>query len=63
MKFDYNFKNYDFRLVFYMVILNILGVLIMASAINASDIKDPQVVSKSYPHYWEDLQTIGFEIE
>ncbi len=26
-------------------------------------IKDPQVVSKSYPHYWEDLQTIGFEIE
>ena len=44
MKFDYNFKNYDFRLVIYMVILNVLGVLIMASAINASDIKDPQVV-------------------
>ena len=25
-------------------------------------INDPQVVSKSYPHYWEDLKSIGFEV-
>ena len=31
MKFDYNLKNYDFRLIFYMVVLNILGVVIMRS--------------------------------
>ena len=26
-------------------------------------IADPQVVSKSYPGYWKDLQQAGFEIE
>lgn len=26
-------------------------------------VNDPQVVSKSYPHYWRDLQSVGFEIE
>ena len=26
-------------------------------------INNPQVVSKSYPHYWEDLKTAGFIIE
>ena len=26
-------------------------------------INNPQVVSKSYPRYWEDLKTVGFEIE
>lgn len=26
-------------------------------------IADPQVVSKSYPGYWEDLKQAGFEIE
>ena len=25
-------------------------------------INEPQVVSKSYPRYWEDLKTAGFEI-
>ena len=25
-------------------------------------INDPQVVSKSYPRYWEDLKSIGFEV-
>ncbi len=27
------------------------------------EINDPEVVSKSYPHYWEDLKKVGFEIE
>lgn len=26
------------------------------------EINDPEVVSKSYPHYWEDLKKVGFEI-
>ena len=26
-------------------------------------INEPQVVSKSYPNYWEDLKTVGFKIE
>ncbi|MBO7570301.1 MAG: hypothetical protein J6T11_08145, partial [Bacteroidaceae bacterium] len=26
-------------------------------------INNPQVVSKSYPRYWEDLRSVGFEIE
>ena len=26
-------------------------------------INNPQVVSKSYPHYWENLSEVGFEIK
>ena len=26
-------------------------------------INNPQVVSKSYPRYWEDLKSVGFVIE
>ena len=26
------------------------------------EINNPEVVSKSYPHYWEDLEKVGFEI-
>lgn len=26
------------------------------------DINNPEVVSKSYPHFWEDLKSVGFEI-
>jgi 3-phosphoshikimate 1-carboxyvinyltransferase len=26
-------------------------------------IAEPQVVSKSYPHYWDDLRKAGFEIK
>jgi 3-phosphoshikimate 1-carboxyvinyltransferase len=26
-------------------------------------INNPQVVTKSYPHYWEDLRLAGFTIE
>ncbi|SFG08307.1 FtsW/RodA/SpoVE family cell cycle protein [Oribacterium sp. WCC10] len=44
MKFDYNLKNYDYRLLLYMVTLNILGVVIMRSAIGAADFRDSQVV-------------------
>jgi len=24
---------------------------------------EPQVVAKSYPHFWDDLKTAGFEIK
>ena len=44
MKFDYNFKNYDFLLVIYMLALNVMGVLIIRSAVNAIDFRDTQVV-------------------
>jgi 3-phosphoshikimate 1-carboxyvinyltransferase len=26
-------------------------------------VNNPQVVSKSYPKYWEDLKAVGFKIE
>ena len=26
-------------------------------------INNPQVVSKSYPKFWEDLETVGFEVK
>ena len=26
-------------------------------------IRQPQVVSKSYPHFWEDLEKVGFRVE
>ena len=26
-------------------------------------INNPEVVSKSYPHFWDDLQKVGFSIE
>lgn len=32
MIFDYNFKNYNFRIVIYMLILSVLGVLVIGSA-------------------------------
>lgn len=44
MKFDYNYKNYDFLLVIYMLALNIMGVLIIRSAVSAADFRDTQVV-------------------
>ena len=34
-----------------------------ALRINTLHINNPQVVSKSYPHYWEDLMQCGFHIE
>jgi 3-phosphoshikimate 1-carboxyvinyltransferase len=26
-------------------------------------INNPQVVTKSYPHFWDDLRQAGFEVE
>lgn len=26
-------------------------------------INNPEVVSKSYPHFWDDLRKVGFSIE
>ncbi len=43
MKFDYNFRKYDIRLVLYMVFLNVMGILIVRSAMSAPDFHDPQV--------------------
>lgn len=33
-----------------------------AIKLNELRINNPQVVSKSYPHYWEDLQNAGFQL-
>lgn len=30
---------------------------------NGIEIADPEVVSKSYPHFWEDLEAAGFELK
>jgi len=30
--------------------------------VEAVKIKDPNVVGKSYPAFWEDLKTLGFEV-
>lgn len=32
MIFEYNFKNYNFRMILYMLILSVLGVLLIGSA-------------------------------
>ena len=37
MFFDYDFRNYNFRLMSYMIALNVIGVLVVCSATN----KDP----------------------
>ncbi len=34
MLLDYDFKRYNFRLIFYMIALNIIGILVMRSATN-----------------------------
>jgi len=35
----------------------------MAIELGEVRIKDPEVVNKSYPNFWNDLKTVGFEIE
>ena len=42
MFFDYDFRNYNFRLMAYMIALNVIGVLVVRSATN----KDPDFVTK-----------------
>ena len=44
MKLDYDFKQYDLRLLFLMIILNRVGIFIVRSAISAESFKDPLVV-------------------
>lgn len=34
-----------------------------AMVLGSVEIDDPEVVSKSYPRFWEDLQSAGFEVE
>lgn len=42
MLFDYNFKNYNYRLVLYALTLNVLGLLLIRSATGS----DPELVNK-----------------
>ena len=35
----------------------------LALIIDEVEILDPEVVNKSYPHFWEDLKRAGFEIK
>ncbi|HYK56034.1 MAG TPA: hypothetical protein VEV15_06110, partial [Flavisolibacter sp.] len=35
----------------------------LALRIDTVEIEDPQVVEKSYPHFWEDLKKVGFLIQ
>lgn len=35
----------------------------LALRVNEIEIEDPQVVEKSYPHFWEDLQKVGFKTD
>lgn len=45
MFFDYNFKYYNYRLIFYMLALSIIGVLVVASASNQnSSIVTKQII-------------------
>ena len=44
MKFDYDFKQYDLRLLFLMILLNTAGIFIVRSAISAESFKDTVVV-------------------
>ena len=37
MLFEYNFRNYNFRLILYMIALNILGILVIRSATNMDE--------------------------
>ena len=37
--------------------------LSLLACIHPVIIKDPSVVTKSYPSYWEDLKKMGFKIE
>ena len=34
MFLDYDFRHFNFRLIFYMIVLNVIGVLVIRSATN-----------------------------
>ena len=44
MLFDYNFRNYNYRVVIYMLILSIIGVLIIRSASPDDGLAQKQIV-------------------
>ena len=44
MKLDYDFKQYDFKLLFFIVALNTIGIFIVRSATSAESFKDALVV-------------------
>lgn len=44
MKLDYDFKQYDFKLLFFIVVLNTIGIFIVRSATSAESFKDALVV-------------------
>lgn len=44
MRYDYDLRRYDFKLLLLMLVLNTLGILIIRSATGAESFKDPQVV-------------------
>lgn len=44
MFFDYNFRNYNYRIVIYMLILNVIGILIIRSASPDVSLAQKQVV-------------------
>ncbi len=35
----------------------------LAITLGSIEINEPMVVTKSYPAYWEDLKSVGFDIE
>lgn len=44
MKFDYDLKKYDYRMILYILILNLYGIMVIKSASNSPDYRSPQVV-------------------
>lgn len=44
MKFDYNFRKYDFKLLLYMLLLNGIGIFVIRSATGAESFRDAEVV-------------------
>lgn len=44
MKFDYDLKKYNFRLLLYMLVLNGIGILVVRSATGAESFQDTYVV-------------------
>lgn len=59
---DYNFKKYDFKLLLGIVLLNVIGILVISSAISAENIQDPQVVRQIMGSFAGFVLCIGFSI-
>lgn len=48
MLFDYDFRNYSFRLLAYMTALSVIGILVVRSATNM----DSEAVTNRCLAYW-----------